>query len=201
MTGGLATEYYGLEVHQDLDNHVVSLSCAKYLQKTMQKLGLAPKKWVTPMDQTLDLPVRTADVPPDPKVQKRYRQLVGTAMHPSVTCRSDVSAAVRALSVHLQNPGKEHVKAAERVMQYSHCTRHLKLLLMLSEVYYTYLLLYNTLLHALNAPNAHKCETLFGNQSPIGNGAHLATVAPPVVRPGSLCTLRRESQTVPCDGR
>ncbi len=127
MTGGLATEYYGLEVHQDLDNHVVSLSCAKYLQKAMQKLGLAPKKWVTPMDQTLDLPVRTADAPPDPKVQKRYRQLVGTAMHPSVTCRPDVSAAVRALSVHLQNPGKEHVKAAERVMQYLHCTRHLQL--------------------------------------------------------------------------
>ena len=74
-------------------------------------------------------------------------------------------------------------------------------LLLLGEVYYTSLLLYNTLLHALNASNAHKCETLFGNQSPIGNGAHLATVAPPIVRPGSLCTLRRESQTVPCDGR
>ena len=47
------------------------------------------------------------------------------------------------------------------------------------------LLLYNTLLHTLSAFNADKCETLFGNQSPIGNSALLATVAPPVVRPGS----------------
>ena len=48
-------------------------------------------------------------------------------MHPSVTCRPDVSAAVRALSVHLQNPAQEHVKAAERVLQYLHHTRHLAL--------------------------------------------------------------------------
>ena len=35
---------------------------------------------------------------------------------------------------------------------------------------------------------------LLGTQSPVGNGALLATVAPPVVRSGL-------SQTVPCDGR
>ena len=48
-------------------------------------------------------------------------------MHPSVTCRPDAAAAVRALSVHLQNPGAEHVRAAERVMQHLHHTRRMTL--------------------------------------------------------------------------
>ena len=79
------------------------------------------------MDSTLVLRHRAADEPPNPILQRRYRQLVGTAMHPSVTCRPDAAAAVRALSVHLQNPGEVHVKTAERAMQYLHHTRTLSL--------------------------------------------------------------------------
>lgn len=37
----------------------------------------------------------------DAKLQKRYRSLVGSIMHPAVTCRPDVQAAVSALSAHL----------------------------------------------------------------------------------------------------
>ena len=127
MTGGQAKEYYGLEVSQDLGQGTIKLSCRKYLEKAMQKLGLQAKPWHTPMDSTLVLRHRAADEPPNPILQRRYRQLVGTAMHPSVTCRPDAAAAVRALSVHLQNPGAEHVKAAERVMQYLHHTRRMTL--------------------------------------------------------------------------
>ena len=127
MTGGPVSEYYGLEVHQNLQRGTVELSCRKYLEKAMVKLNLRPKAWRMPMEPTLELPHRTADEPPAKQLQRRYRQLVGTAMHPSVTCRPDVSAAVRALSVHLQNPGEVHVKAAERVMQYLHHTRTLSL--------------------------------------------------------------------------
>ena len=127
MTGGRISEYYGLEVNQDLRRSEISLSCRKYLEKALVKLGVQAKAWNSPMEAHFELPTRPKESPPDPALQRRYRQLVGTVMHPSVTCRPDVSAAVRALSVHLQNPAQEHVKAAERVLQYLHHTRHLAL--------------------------------------------------------------------------
>ena len=127
MTGGKITEYYGLEVKQDLRAHKIELSCEKYLSKALVRLGLKPKAWDTPMEAHLVLPRRRADEKPDKQLQKKYRQLVGTVMHPSVTCRPDVTAAVRALSVHLQNPDKRHVSAAERVLQYLHHTRKFRL--------------------------------------------------------------------------
>ena len=127
MTGSEINEYYGLQISQDLEKGEGSISCEKYIERAMQKLELSTKQWATPMEQYLDLPVRLPEEKPDPALHRRFRQIVGCAMHPSVTCRPDVSAAVRALSVHLQNPGQEHIKAAERVMQYLHCTKQLKL--------------------------------------------------------------------------
>ena len=127
MTGGPIDEYYRLEVRHDLQRHQISLSCSKYLEKSLIKLGVKAKAWDSPMEAHLVLPTRPKESPPDAALQRRYRQLVGTVMHPSVTCRPDVSAAVRSLSVHLQNPAKEHVMAATRVLQYLHHTRHLAL--------------------------------------------------------------------------
>ena len=79
------------------------------------------------MDAELELPRPSKTVQCDPVLQRRYRSLVGSAMHPAVTCRPDGAAAVRELSAYLINPTQKHVDAAERVLQYLHHTIHLAL--------------------------------------------------------------------------
>ena len=46
-------------------------------------------------------------------------------MHPATTCRPDVAAAVRELSMHLVHPTERHVKSAGRVAQHLWTTKHL----------------------------------------------------------------------------
>jgi hypothetical protein len=127
MTGGLISEYYGLNVVSKPGEHFASLSVSSYMERTMRKLGLAAKPYSTPMDADLVLPVPSKTVPVVAALQKRYRSLVGSAMHPAVTCRPDVAAAVRELSAYLTNPTQKHVEAAERVLQYLHHTRGMEL--------------------------------------------------------------------------
>ena len=127
MTGGLISEYYGLNVVSKPGEHFASLSVQSYMERTMRKLGLAPKAWSTPMDADLQLPPPSKAVPVVATIQKRYRSLVGSAMHPAVTCRPDVAAAVRELSAYLTNPTQKHIDAAERVLQYLNHTRDLEL--------------------------------------------------------------------------
>ena len=111
MTGGRIKDYYGLDIHQNIDKGYTDISCTDYLSKMLHKLDIKPKSWPTPMEQHLDLPVRTKAQTPDSVAHKRFRQIVGCAMHPAITCRPDASAAVRALAVHLQNPGEQHLRA------------------------------------------------------------------------------------------
>jgi len=124
MTGGLASEYYGLEVKQNTREGTTAISCRKYIENTMAKLKITTRYQRTPMEAELTLP-RPQTPCSDKTLHKRYRSLVGSAMHPAVTCRPDIATAVRELSSFLQHPGKQHVQAAERGLQYLHSTtRH-----------------------------------------------------------------------------
>ena len=122
MDGGEAREYFGLHIDNDKNNGVVSLDCKASIEPAFSKLGLKPHAWSTPMSHVEKLP-RLEGECKDKKLQKRYRSLVGCAMHPAVTCRPDVAATVRSLSAHLQHPGQKHLAAAVRCMQYLYHTR------------------------------------------------------------------------------
>jgi hypothetical protein len=123
MTGGLVKEYYGLDIKNDKRKGQTSVMCKTYIERLVKKLGFTPTgKYTEPMDATLNLPKRT-EPQTDKKIHKYYRTLVGSGMHPAVTCRPDVAATVRALACHLQNPGLEHVRAAERLIDYLWLTR------------------------------------------------------------------------------
>ena len=122
MTGGPVKEYYGLEVTTKPEEGFASLGCRKYMERTILKLGISPKEWGMPMNPELELE-RLEGECDDKELQRHYRQLVGSAMHPAVTLRPDCAGAVRMLSSHLQNPGRQHLAAAKRVIQYLHHTR------------------------------------------------------------------------------
>jgi hypothetical protein len=124
MTGGPVTEYFGLDINVCTDKGVVTLSAQSYIERMLAKLEIAPRRWSTPMEVDNPLP-KIAGECTDKALQKRYRQLVGSIMHPAVTCRPDVAASVRCLSQHLVHPTARHVAAATRVVQYLHSTKTL----------------------------------------------------------------------------
>ena len=127
MTGGKATEYFGLNVNIDKARKRATLSAKTYITNMMTKLGIqANIKIKTPLCPETPLP-RLEGVTTDKVLQKRYRSLVGSILHPANTCRPDVSAAARELSTHLLHPDKRHVDAAVRTVQYLYNTRSMEL--------------------------------------------------------------------------
>ena len=127
MTGGLATEYFGLEVKIDKKRKRAALSAKTYITNMVSKLGVGIDVRVkTPLDPVIPLP-RPEGVTTDKILQKRYRSLVGSILHPANTCRPDVAAAARELSTHLLHPDKRHIDAAVRTVQYLYNTRSLEL--------------------------------------------------------------------------
>jgi transposase InsO family protein len=126
MTGGPVTEYFGLDVKIDKTRRRASLSAQTYIINMVKKLGISPKKVSTPLEPDAPLQ-RMPGITTDKVLQKRYRSLVGSILHPANTCRPDVAAAARELSTHLLHPTQEHVKAAERVCQYLYNTKELEL--------------------------------------------------------------------------
>jgi transposase InsO family protein len=122
MTGGDIKEYFGLNVTNDKEKGIVTLSVESHMEKIMKKLKLQPKAYTTPMNPEAVLPKRHGPCE-DLKLQKRYRTLVGSAQHAAVTCRPDAAYAVRELASHLTHPLQAHIQAAERLIQYLYHTR------------------------------------------------------------------------------
>jgi hypothetical protein len=123
MTGGVATEYYGLNIRSSRNNHEYEVSCEKYIHRMLHKLEIKPGRQVyTPAPVDYQLPILSGPCT-NLKLQRRYRQIVGCVMHPAVTCRPDIAHAVKDLSMHLNHPNEEHMKAAVRVVHYLYTTR------------------------------------------------------------------------------
>ena len=123
MTGGPITEYYGLQVTVDREQGTAAINARAYIRSLVKKLQHQPRKVSTPMERDAHLPKMEGECK-DPKLQRYYRQLVGSVMHPAVTCRPDIAAAARALSTHLQHPTQVHIAAALRVVDYLWTTQN-----------------------------------------------------------------------------
>ena len=102
---------------------IIDVSASGYIERLVTKLKRRPKLVYTPLPVDDPLPRMEGECT-DTALQRKYRQLVGSIMHPAVTCRPDCAAAVRALSSHLTHPTAVHVQAALRVVDYLFTTRH-----------------------------------------------------------------------------
>merc|ERR1712093_559204 len=122
MTGGPVSEYYGLYVKVRRSSGIVDVSARGYIERLISKLKRTPRPAYTPLPVDHPLPKMEGECS-DLALQRKYRQLVGCLMHPAVTCRPDIAAAVRALSSHLTHPTAVHIRAALRVVDYLHTTR------------------------------------------------------------------------------
>ena len=120
MTSGPADVFIGLEITQDLANGRVHLTQHRYIQKLIQKFGMAncnPSKVpADPHSCLVKSPKAAAEG--GNSNSTAYRALLGSLLYVAVMTRPDISYAVIAASRHCENPDKSHWKAAKLVLAY-----------------------------------------------------------------------------------
>jgi hypothetical protein len=69
-----------------------------------------------------------SSVQSDPKLIALYQQIVGSLNYASISTRPDITYAVHILSLHLKNPGPNHLTAAKVVLRYLKGTKDVGLI-------------------------------------------------------------------------
>ena len=101
----------------------ISITCDQYIDKLIEKFGLQHAHSVeTPLGATPDLTKVPVPEPGSDEYYENqnlpYRQIIGSLIYASVTCRPDISYATNLLSRWTANPSKKHFEAAKRVVRY-----------------------------------------------------------------------------------
>ncbi|CEM31453.1 unnamed protein product [Vitrella brassicaformis CCMP3155] len=122
-----ADVFLALKITRDRPRRHLTITQPQYIDKMISKYN---------MDQANPTPfpcasgVRlTNDMAPQTEDEKKkmskipYRQLVGSLMFCSVTCRPDIAFAVKELAKHAHNPGASHWIAAKRALRYLSATK------------------------------------------------------------------------------
>jgi len=126
LTGGDALKWFlGIEIKRDLQSNLLWLSQCSYIDKIYNRLmdEFKDKEKLsaeTPMSSQELLPNEGAV---NTKLQSVYRKFVGSLLYAAIITRPDISFAVSRIARHSQNPNEEHLKAAQRILQYLKNTR------------------------------------------------------------------------------
>src|ERR1700678_695283 len=112
---GEAKQIVGSELQRNLKEGTLKLSQTKYIQRTLEKFGMADSHPVnTPMDQNVKLTklsdTENYDIPD-------YRSPIGSLMYTAIGTRPDISFAVQHLSQFMSNPGPAHWTAVKCVFR------------------------------------------------------------------------------------
>ena len=112
----------GVAITRDQQSHTVTLSQAVYVDTIVSRFKMEKAYLVsTPLEPGVRLSVSMC--PKDEKgktkmAKKPYQMIVGSLMYAAITTRPDISFAVQQLSQFSSNPGRQHWKAAKRVVRY-----------------------------------------------------------------------------------
>lgn len=123
----------GVAITRDQQSHTVTLSQAAYVDTIVSRFKMEKAYPVsTPLEPGVRLSVSMC--PKDEKgktkmAKKPYQMIVGSLMYTAITTRPDISFAVQQLSQFSSNPGRQHWKAAKRVVRYLKGTRDYGLVL------------------------------------------------------------------------
>ena len=110
---GEAKQVVGLELERNLEEGTLKLSQTQYIQRTLEKFGMADSHLVsTPLDPNVKL-IKLLDMEhydiPD------YRSAISSLMYMAIGTRPDISFAVQHLSQFMSNPAPAHWMAVKRV--------------------------------------------------------------------------------------
>ena len=120
---GEVTEYLGCEIIRDREAKTAKIVQAGYAERVLKTFGLWDCHPVnTPLDANNRLSKRDCPEVVDPNVHRRYRSIVGCLSYLVNMTRPDLAFSYSQLSKFVQYPGKVHMEAAERVLQYVRAT-------------------------------------------------------------------------------
>ena len=105
----------------------ISITCQQYIEKLVDKFGLQHAHTTeTPIGETPDMTKIEVPIPDSKEYWENqklpYRQIIGSLIYASVTCRPDIAYATNLLSRWCANPAQKHFAAAKRVVKYLHGT-------------------------------------------------------------------------------
>lgn len=117
------TEYLGCEIIRDREAKTAKIVQAGYAERVLKTFGMWDCHPVnTPLDANNRLSKRDCPEVVDPNVHRRYRSIVGCLSYLVNMTRPDLAFSYSQLSKFVQYPGKVHVEAEERVLQYVRAT-------------------------------------------------------------------------------
>ena len=119
--------FLGVRVVRDRPNRKLWLCQDAYIDKIASKFKLTHgHNWPTPMALE-ELGNHHPDTPPSKQSIYHYQQLVGSINYAAVITRADTARTASKLAEFLQNPAPQHLKAAQRAVEYLASTSSLAL--------------------------------------------------------------------------
>lgn len=120
---GQVSNYIGIDIENNLEKNVMTLSQENYIMSLAKKYELNNAKlYKTPMETNLKL--EPAD---EINEQVRYRNLIGELLFISTGTRPDITFSVNYLSRFQSCFNETHFKYAMRILKYLYLTKNLKL--------------------------------------------------------------------------
>ena len=123
LTGGDDLAWFlGMEVHRDHVKRLIWLSQTAYIEKIARLTQSSPTYIpTTPMATQELFPFDSIAETPSIRL---FQRKIGSLLYAAVTTWPDIAFATSRLARFNQNPGPEHHKAADRVLQYLFGTRY-----------------------------------------------------------------------------
>ena len=126
---GELKQIVGIEISRSKDGKTAFLSQKAYINKIVDKIGLANCNPVTtPLDHNSKLQKRKEDDAPAHSVTE-YQAAIGSLMYAAVGTRPDIAFTVRHLSQFSSDPSAAHFAAVKRVFRYLKGTSNYGILL------------------------------------------------------------------------
>ena len=121
---GVPETFLGCEIRRAADKKCITVSCTTYIEQMAKKFGLLNSFPVsTPMVPGTKLSVEDQSLKRDSRVDStEYRSYVGSLLYAAMTCRPDISYAVKELSRFLVEPLQAHLQAAKHCVKYLYTT-------------------------------------------------------------------------------
>jgi hypothetical protein len=128
-TTGPLQQFCGMQIQRDVDKRMLHLSQPSMIDQVVDDYGMTDAHAVTtPMEVGVTLsksmcPVTNEEI--DDMKDVPYRALVGSLGYLAQATRPDIATPVGKLARFVNNPGREHWRAAKRVVSYLKGTRNL----------------------------------------------------------------------------
>lgn len=125
---GLASNYLGINIEQNLKSETISINQSAYLKSVLKRFGMLDSKPVsTPIDMNFNQDILKRDISESQEIEKQCRQIIGSLMYAMLGSRPDLSVSVNILIRYQSKASKELLNNLKIVLRYIKGTVELNL--------------------------------------------------------------------------